>query len=416
MLTKEEFDEAHSRRAQGWSISAIARHLGRDRKTVRSYLDGERIAGVRSCSQDDFAPFSPYCRQRLADDPHLRASTLFEEVVELGYPGGYSTFTRAVRKHQLRPRCGQCQRLAGDHSADHSAKASHPASEEVRFDWLTLPNAPARWGGGGRAHLLLGSLTRTGRWRAVLAENEEFPQVVEAMDQLLRRLGGTGARWQFHRTPSACCPETGRVTPAFSEVAKYYDVAITCPPCWDDRDGVPDETVCSTTRHWWRSVRNETPLRAAQDRLDGLAARMDCVRPTGREPGAARDGASGLLDLPSTPFPARICVTREVTAQNVVPFRGNLYAVPPELSGASVQVCWRLDEPYVSISTTRGAVIARHAVAPRGAGVAVTGRGHSIVLERPLPIRAAPCPANTYHPPSAAALAEAEALGARDPA
>jgi len=30
--------EAQALRAQGWSISAIARHLGRDRKTIRRYL------------------------------------------------------------------------------------------------------------------------------------------------------------------------------------------------------------------------------------------------------------------------------------------------------------------------------------------------------------------------------------------
>ena len=46
-------------------------------------------------SPDAFVPFLEYCRQRLADDPHLWASTLFDEVVELGYAGVYSTFTRA---------------------------------------------------------------------------------------------------------------------------------------------------------------------------------------------------------------------------------------------------------------------------------------------------------------------------------
>lgn len=30
--------EAKALRARGWSISAIARHLGRDRKTVRAYV------------------------------------------------------------------------------------------------------------------------------------------------------------------------------------------------------------------------------------------------------------------------------------------------------------------------------------------------------------------------------------------
>ena len=45
MLTREEDIDAHALRRQGWTISAIARHLGRDRKTIRAYLAGERAAG-----------------------------------------------------------------------------------------------------------------------------------------------------------------------------------------------------------------------------------------------------------------------------------------------------------------------------------------------------------------------------------
>ncbi|GAA0571075.1 hypothetical protein GCM10010390_87850 [Streptomyces mordarskii] len=51
--------------------------------------------------------FLPYCRQRLADDPHLWASTLFDEVTALGYQGAYSTFTRALRRYQVRPPCAK---------------------------------------------------------------------------------------------------------------------------------------------------------------------------------------------------------------------------------------------------------------------------------------------------------------------
>ncbi|MFF8196438.1 helix-turn-helix domain-containing protein [Streptomyces bobili] len=53
---------------QGWTISAIARHLGRDRKTIRAYLNGDQVPGQRRQSPDAFVPFLQYCRQRLADD------------------------------------------------------------------------------------------------------------------------------------------------------------------------------------------------------------------------------------------------------------------------------------------------------------------------------------------------------------
>ena len=71
MLTREDDIDAHALRRQGWTISAIARHLGRDRKTVRAYLAGGE-AGVRARSwADPFEPFAAYCAQRLRDDPHL---------------------------------------------------------------------------------------------------------------------------------------------------------------------------------------------------------------------------------------------------------------------------------------------------------------------------------------------------------
>jgi len=40
MLTQEDDVEIHALAARGWSVSAISRHTGHDRKTVRKYLAG----------------------------------------------------------------------------------------------------------------------------------------------------------------------------------------------------------------------------------------------------------------------------------------------------------------------------------------------------------------------------------------
>ena len=89
MLTREDDIDVHALRRQGWTISAIARHLGRDRKTIRGLSGRGRQAGVRAPRGllDPFEVFAPYCAQRLADDPHLWASTLFDELLDLGYAG-----------------------------------------------------------------------------------------------------------------------------------------------------------------------------------------------------------------------------------------------------------------------------------------------------------------------------------------
>jgi DNA-binding NarL/FixJ family response regulator len=44
-LTEEDDVELHALAARGWSVSAIARHTGRDRKTIRKYLKGEGARG-----------------------------------------------------------------------------------------------------------------------------------------------------------------------------------------------------------------------------------------------------------------------------------------------------------------------------------------------------------------------------------
>ncbi len=109
MLTVEEATAAHTLNARGWTISAIARHLRRDRKTIRRYLTGEQSAGPRRRRTDPVEPFLAYCQQRLTDDPHLHATTLFEELTELGYQSSYSAFTAALRRHSLRPDCEICR-------------------------------------------------------------------------------------------------------------------------------------------------------------------------------------------------------------------------------------------------------------------------------------------------------------------
>ena len=67
MLTQEEHVEIHALNKRGWTISEIARHTGRDRKTIRTYLAGDREPGVRGVVEPDpFDEIEPYVRQWFA--------------------------------------------------------------------------------------------------------------------------------------------------------------------------------------------------------------------------------------------------------------------------------------------------------------------------------------------------------------
>ena len=63
---------AVSLRKQGWTISAIARHLDRDRKTVRACLSGERQPGVRRAAGPD--PLDDIADRRTSDVPAWRTA------------------------------------------------------------------------------------------------------------------------------------------------------------------------------------------------------------------------------------------------------------------------------------------------------------------------------------------------------
>src|SRR5271170_6862681 len=78
---------------QGLSVSAIARQLGIDRKTVRGYIaKGLEPPAYkkRPPSPGIVAPFAPYLRERLAAYPGLTGRRLWRELKERGYQGGYT--------------------------------------------------------------------------------------------------------------------------------------------------------------------------------------------------------------------------------------------------------------------------------------------------------------------------------------
>jgi len=225
-------------------------HLGHDRKTIRVYLNDERVAGVRaSAGASAFDAYASYCRERLIEDPHLWAMTLFDEMVALGFVQSYATLTRQLRIRSLRPHCERCHAAKGR----PVAVIDHPAGEETQWDWVDLPDLPVSWGWGASASLFVGSLAHSGRWRGRLAESRDQPHTIDALDQITRALGGLTRVWRFDRMATVCYPATGRVTASFAGVAKHYAVSVAiCPARRGNRYSTPPELALTTVNVVWR--------------------------------------------------------------------------------------------------------------------------------------------------------------------
>jgi transposase len=442
MLTPEEDVEITALKNRGWSISAIARHTGHDRKTVRGCLSGEREPGVRAKPADDlFDRFEPYVRQRLGDDPHVRATVLFAEVAALGYDRAYSTFTAKVRQRGLRPHCEPCASSNGRAHVD----IEHPPGEEAQWDWLELDDTP--W--GTKAYVLVGALAHSSKFRCWFSDSDDQAHLVVGIDAILRRLGGTARVWRFDRMATVINPGTGKLQRSFAPVAKHYGVeVVACPPRHGNRKGVVEKAIDYLTQDWWRTAA-VTSLAEAQASVDRFCAEVADTRarriPAGTPetggcvaPGAAREVPADtgvraqpaferatvgqlaehepLLGLPPVPFPAEVRVVRTVAANALISLWGNRYSVPPGLVGAAVQVRWRLGTATIDVHAG-GRVVTTHTLAPRGAQRTVRLPEHTealanVVLGAFSTARA--CQRKVNRPPSSAALAlAAELLGDR---
>jgi hypothetical protein len=300
------------------------------------------------------------------------------------------------------------------------AVIEHPRGQECQFDWLELPDPPAHWGWGSKAFLLVGALAHSGRWRGVLAESTDQPHVIDALHRICAALGGLTRTWRFDRMATVCHPGSGQLTASFAGVAKHYGVSVAiCPARRGNRKGVVEKANHTAAQRWWRTVADDTTPEQAQTSLDRWCQlRGDTrLRPTG-------DGKATVVTVAATeplaplpaPFPATLSVERAASAQALVAFRGNHYSVPPELARAPVTVTHRLGAHHIELATSGGIIIARHALAPAGAGACVRDTGHVLALERAAMAaftNAAPHRRKQRIPPGPAARAAAAALRAR---
>ncbi len=403
MLTQEDNVEIHALRNRGWTIAAIARHTGRDRKTVRRHLAG--FEPRRGNAPSAIEPFAPYIQARFSDDPHLFGSVLFGELVDLGFMRSYPTLVREIRRLGLRPACSCCRA-----ASQVTVELFHEPGAELQLDWLELPETP--W--DRKAYVLVGALSFSGRIRGVFSEGMSFAHLAACLDQLLRRFGGTAHSWRTDRMATFVYPGTDRLRPEAAELAKHYGASVAiCPAKRPQRKGVVERGIDYLTGSWWTSAPVNTPAEAQLDLDRWAVSRSDARRREKGTVGSLAD-SEALLALPARAFPAMLEVERTVDRQAMVAFEGNRYSAGPELIGQRVKVRARLGELSIEIRSASQAVVARHRRAPSGAGQSIRQSAHSRALEQEVLAQFSTGTAQRKrkrnHPPGDASRAEARRL------
>jgi transposase len=362
----------HALARRGWSVSAIARHAGRDRKTVRKYLAQPRAA--RQPAPSCLEPFRAYLEARLSDDAHVLATTLYDELRGLGFDRSYPTLVRELRSLGLRTACACCR--AG---AVRVAVGLEPVpGEELQLGWVELCETP--W--GGKANVLVGVLPHSARLRGCFAEGESFPQLAEALDGVLRRLGGTARSWRCEQMPTVVYPGSDRLCPEAAALARHYGASIAVAQAnGPQRTGALEAAIRYLTRSWWRSAPVSTPSQAQAD-LDRWCVAVADRRRRRQCTVGELAAAEPLLGLPELPFPAEYRDARMASRDAMVEFEANRYSVPPAYAGRAVELRARLGELHMEIYSPAGRRIARHRRALSGAGQTIRAPEHARALKR----------------------------------
>jgi transposase len=390
-------------RRQGLSISAIAREVGLDRKTIRKYVERGLEAplyGPRSPRPTLLDPFTAYLRERVKAYPGLTGQRLFRELKELGYPGGYTAVTAYLR--DVRP--------AAD--SRFEVRFETPPGEQAQVDFarfqVVFTGEPATPRVIWLFSLVLGCSRLI--W-ARFVVHQDLATVLRCHAAAFEALGGVPREVLYDRMRTVVI---GEPTPggivynrALVDLARHYGFhPKACQPYRAKTKGKVERP--------FRYIREDFFLARSFRDLDDLNAQLrhwldrvanPRVHATTRRVvnEAFAEERPHLRPLPLAPFRSVLRLERRISRDGMVSVGGNFYSVPDAARRRVVEVHTLAEEVRIFED---GALLAAHPVlegrhqrrvlpghrksaigaCPRGAdrGMVPIARTGEVVAQRPL--------------------------------
>lgn len=357
---------------QKLSGRAIARALGCSRNTVRKILQahGEARRGARAAlpPPPDRRPRPQKIdafREKVADllvrYPEITAQRIFEELVAVGYGGGYT---------QVKVHVGKVRKKA--HPKPSLEAPSFGPGEMAESDWS--PYTIDFLDGQRRVIQSFSYVLVWSRRKCFfLYERCDLHALMDGHVAAFERLGGAARECKYDSQKAVVLGWEGQqpiYNPRFLAFATHYEYKPRAVRPYHPNDKP------RTERSFWefeRSFLNGRRFRDLDDMRAQLAVWLDgtCdLRPhkkTKRTAIAAfADEKPHLLPLPAHPYDTARVLYRVCSIDGFVAVDGNRYAVPYDHVTDILPVRVSQSEVYIYAADLR--LVARHELAPRGAG------------------------------------------------
>jgi transposase len=370
---------------QGVTVSAIARRVGLDRKTVRRYIARglePPVYGPRKPRTTQLQQFERYLRERIAAFPQLTGRRLHRELRDLGYTGGYTILTEFLR--DIRPASGP----------EFEVRFETPPGRQAQVDFAHFRTVFTDEPGAERIIWLFSLVLGHSRmlWgRFVL--HQDLPTLLRCQAAAFEALGGVPEQVLYDRMRTVFNREdldSGHIVfnRTLLEFARHYGyLPKACRPYRAKTKGKVERPFRYIREDFFlgRSFRNledlNTQFRQWLDQVANLR-----VHATTRRVVAAHfaEECPKLQPLPAGPFQAVLRLERRISRDGMVSVGGNFYSVPNTARRRPVEVHSTTDEVRI---LEEGNVIAVHPV--------LDGRGQRRIVARH---RTLPAPANSQTP------------------
>jgi transposase len=343
---------------QGLTVSAIARELGVDRKTVRKCIARglePAVYGPRKPRKRLIDPFVAYLRERASTYPGLTGRRLLRELRERGYEGGYTAVTDILR--ELRP-----ARLPTFEIRFETPPGAQAQVDFAQFQ-LQFTDEPAISRIVWLFSLVLG-FSRLVWARFVL--HQDMQTVLRCHIAAFEAIGGIPHEILYDRMKTAVIGETGGsivYNRALVDFARHYGFQPkACRPYRAKTKGKVERPFRYIREDFFlaRSFRNlddmNVQLRHWLDTIANPRVHATTQRVINE---AFAEEKPHLKTLPLVPFRSVLKLERRVSHEGMVSVGGNLYSVPDATRKRVVEVHTLADEVRIFED---GALIAAHPV------------------------------------------------------
>lgn len=356
VLGQQQWESIHERRSGGQSISAIARELQLDRKTVRACL---RQVSWRPYSREATGSLLDPHRQWLAErapEVNYSARILWQELrSQRGFTGSYVIVRRALAP----------LRLEACVASLTQRRFETAPGEQAQCDWgqVTVRLAGVRT----EIHVFVMTLGYSRRGFAMGFTRERMPDLLAAHETAFAHFGGRCEFLLYDRMRTVVTGTSEgrpRFNPTFAAFAAHWGFTPrVCQPYRAQTKGKVESGVKYVKRNFvpGRAFRD---LEDFNEQLATWQSEVADVRIHGtthqRPIDRFAEEARALVPTASQPSFLSAMVRERIVAEDwLVSIEGNRYSVPYALIGKSVQV---VRQGGSWVIRHRGVVVAEHPV------------------------------------------------------